>query len=251
MSQQPFSKPLSTDLVLGNRQEPESQLDSSLILGGIQGVQQRYYQAKTPIQKIEVLKEAINQGQQGLDLVIRSIKDKTPEIHWAAYELLSKESSSRAKLAIQLFSAQVNYQKLEELLKGKNWYEADLWTIAILYHLTGADNHRALTKFQIANCDCRDLLIIDRLWQKLSNGRFGFNVQAKIWKDCASSLWDPGEVWLLYGKKVKWYSSYWLRHEELNFNYNAAQGHLPYAGGIFTLEAIANRLIQCKNEGQY
>ncbi len=254
MAEQNSVNPLPTDLVLGNlggkAAKAESQANS-MILGGIQGVQQRYFNAKTDQQKIAALSEAIAQGQQGLDLVIRSLKDQSSEIFWAAYKLLNQSRSSRAKLAIQLISDQVNYQALEELLKTKSWEQAEFWTAEILHQISGARATQALNKSHIANLDCRDLLIIDHLWQKHSNARFGFTVQAKIWRECEASRWDPGEAWLLFGKRVKWYTDHWLKLQDLDFKLTSPFGHLPFAGGIFTVSAIADRLAECQTTNHF
>jgi hypothetical protein len=241
------SNPLATDLVLGGVPGNAENV-TSLVLGGIRGVEQRYYSAKTNQQKIAALAEAIAQGQKGLDLVIRSLRDRDAEISCAAYELLKQNPSPRAKLAIQLFSDRVNYQSLDELLKAKNWEQANLFTTEIMHHLSGAESSRALNKSHIELLDCRDLLIIDRLWQKYSGCRFGFGVQAKIWRECEASRWDPGEAWLLFGKKVKWYTDRWLKNPDLEFKLTTAVGHLPFGGGIFTVSAIADRLAQCHSK---
>lgn len=227
-----------TDLVLGG-QKPQN----GLILGGIQGVQQRFYQAPSETEKIAVLAEAIHQGQKGLDLVIRSLKERSPQVSWAAYDLLKQSGAPRAKLALQYFSDRVNYLPLDDLLKAKNWEVADHWTTAILHELSHLPAGRALNGNHIATIPLADLQVIDRLWSRHSRDRFGFKTQAKIWQTSKAQRWDPGERWLLFGRRVKWYNSQWLRQHQLNFTQDAPIGHLPFAGGIFTIEAIAVQIL--------
>ncbi|MDX1976652.1 MAG: GUN4 domain-containing protein [Pseudanabaenaceae cyanobacterium bins.68] len=229
--------PEPSDLVLGGENPSHG-----LILGGIQGVQQRFYQASSETEKIAVLAEAINQGQKGLDLVIRSLKERSPQVSWAAYELLKQSGSPRAKLALQYFSERVNYLPLDQLLKAQNWEAADQWTTAILRDLSNLPTGRALKGDHIANCAGADLQVIDRLWARHSRDRFGLKAQAQIWQVCKARRWDPGERWLLFGRRVKWYNGQWLRQHQLNFHQDAVVGHLPFGGGIFTIEAIATQM---------
>ena len=86
--------------------------------------------------------------------------------------------------------------------------------------------------------DCRnfpqeELRIIDQLWLKYSQNRFGFSVQKQIWVDNGGKV-DGSYDWGTYcklGDKVGWRKGgKWLNYPELTFNTNALPGHLPGLG---------------------
>ena len=78
-----------------------------------------------------------------------------------------------------------------------------------------------------------ELRIIDQLWLKYSQNRFGFSVQKKIWVDNGGKL-DENYDWDTYIKladKVGWRKGGdWLNYHKFTFNTNALPGHLPLCG---------------------
>jgi len=82
------NQPREFDAVLGS-QSPA--LDGTAVLGGLKGVKRRL--ASTTVeQRIAALKEALNYGSPGLDLVIQALKDEAMSVRWAAYSLLCERS---------------------------------------------------------------------------------------------------------------------------------------------------------------
>jgi hypothetical protein len=79
--------PQKFDAVLGN----QTPIANSLILGGLAGVKARSNSDRLQV-KILALKEAMNYGDPGLDLVVRSLDDPAPQIVETAYELLKDRS---------------------------------------------------------------------------------------------------------------------------------------------------------------
>lgn len=90
---------------------------------------------------------------------------------------------------------------------------------------------------------CEDLLMIDQLWVKYSNGRFGFSVQKRIYQSLGgSSEFDKEvltrikaserdhEVWKRFGDTVGWRKNRdWVEGwGDLNFSTLAPEGHLPW-----------------------
>jgi hypothetical protein len=91
---------------------------------------------------------------------------------------------------------------------------------------------------------CTDLLTIDQLWVKYSNGRFGFSVQKRIWESVGGK---PGDIdyRLLktkFGDRVGWlkwenkwlglkFSEQWQSYDDIICDLNAPLGifqqHLP------------------------
>jgi hypothetical protein len=76
----------------------------------------------------------------------------------------------------------VNYRPLRSLLQAKRWEDADKETQkALAKALSSDDSYLSLLRAkEIQKIPCTDLLTVDRLWVKFSNGRFGFSVQRQI-----------------------------------------------------------------------
>ena len=81
-------RPQNFDAVLGNQTQI---VNGSVILGGIEGVKNRLNSENINI-IILALKDAINYGDAGLDLVIQYLEDPESQIVDAAYELLKDRS---------------------------------------------------------------------------------------------------------------------------------------------------------------
>ncbi|NJL20218.1 MAG: hypothetical protein HC895_04315 [Leptolyngbyaceae cyanobacterium SM1_3_5] len=71
------------------------------------------------------------------------------------------------------------FSKLEQLLARKQWQTANQESFAILSNICGLTSDRTL---KIGNLSCYNLHIIDSLWLKYSQGRFGFSVQQRVWR---------------------------------------------------------------------
>ncbi|NET17291.1 MAG: hypothetical protein F6K08_32990, partial [Okeania sp. SIO1H6] len=66
-----------------------------------------------------------------------------------------------------------------------------------------------------------DLLTIDWLWEYYSNGLFGLNVQQRIWESVSGEYGD-------FCDRVGWRNGEsWKYYDELSFNLQALEGHLP------------------------
>jgi hypothetical protein len=252
MTSKDSKHPKKRDVVLGGQ---AAMPKAGVVLGGLEGVQRRIFDRNCDIEyRIAALQEALNYGQRGLDLLIRALKDKSEHIQRSAYELLRDRPEPRVKFALELFSnSGVIYMPLRDLLAAGKWREADLATTAIVRQICKLDVGDRLNSTHFTRFPCEDLGLIDRLWRKYSNGHFGFSVQQPIWYRCDQSRWDKGEAWALFGDRVGWRASFfllevyhWKQYRELTFNLSAPRGHLPFAGGIFTMEAIANRLTACQ-----
>lgn len=76
----------------------------------------------------------------------------------------------------------VDYTRLQDLLKAGQWQQADRETKSAMLKAVGGVLEGGLSFKSIKNFPYTDLLTIDRLWVKYSNGRFGFSVQKKSGK---------------------------------------------------------------------
>lgn len=253
-------QPKRSDAVLGGQSTMPL---GGVVLGGLEGVKRRLA-GKIEEQRIDALREALNYGQRGLDLVIRALRDESKQIRRAAYELLKPKNEPRVILALEIFSESwLDYTHLQNLLRAGKWREAERETTTIFLGICGLNRCQQINASHLIDFPCEDLGIIDRLWMRHSKGRFGFSVQQPIWQQCDRSRWDKGEAWSLFGDRVGWRVNNsligvltgtrqyrWKHYDELTFSLSAPKGHLPWVNGIFTTEAIANRLIACSQDGE-
>lgn len=130
--------------------------------------------------------------------------------------------------AVELKSeVDMDYAPLEEALKEGKFRAADDMTRALLIELAGTDSEtREYVYFtEVKNIPVMDLKTIDALWVAYSDGKFGYSVQRKIWK-------QNKEQWGKFFKKLDWTTgennSYrsWAGNEYI-YSDEAAPGHLP------------------------
>ncbi|MHC0066823.1 formylglycine-generating enzyme family protein [Nostoc sp. UIC 10890] len=95
-------QPREYDAVLGGN---SLSMEGTAVLGGIEGVKMRW---KNPDAKVRIaaLEQALNYGEQGLDLVIAGLKDKYVEIQDAAYLLLRNRTETKVKKSLIEFNPQ-------------------------------------------------------------------------------------------------------------------------------------------------
>lgn len=130
-----------------------------------------------------------------------------------------------------------DYTHLRDLLAAANWREADEETGRVMLE---AGNFKGKNLIElIDDFPCQDLQIIDELWFKYSNGRFGFSVQKKIYIDLLGGTKNHNrEVWKKFGGRVGWrkrdnwfgLTCYWLAYKDITFELldTTPTGHLPF-----------------------
>ncbi|MDK2411293.1 GUN4 domain-containing protein [Aphanizomenon sp. PH219] len=74
------------------------------------------------------------------------------------------------------------------MLAAGEWKEADEETFRVMLVVANREKEGWLNVKSIDSFPCDDLRIIDGLWVKYSNGRFGFSVQKLIVAECGISL---------------------------------------------------------------
>jgi hypothetical protein len=85
-----------------------------------------------------------------------------------------------------------------------------------------------LREEDIDNFPCEDLRTIDQLWVKYSGGRFGFSVQAKIYRELGGTRQYNERVWNAFGDRVGWrVNNSWIYYKDVTFDLKAPLGHLP------------------------
>jgi len=105
------------------------------------------------------------------------------------------------------------------------------------------------------NFPCEDLRTIDQLWVKYSGGRFGFSVQAKIYRELGGTRKYNERVWDAFGDRVGWrVNNIWIYYKDVTFDLKAPHGHLPgrqsfecvgVVGGFWGFSSLASRLVKC------
>jgi len=135
----------------------------------------------------------------------------------------------------------INYSELEQLLKNKQWYDADQLTDKLMLKASGREEEGWIDFDSIKNFPCEDLQTIDRLWVHYSNGLYGFSVQKQIYVECGGKLdfsYPSNETWEKFCDRTAWkkdgeYVNYLKPFFEDNFM--NVKGHLPWEGvcGLF------------------
>lgn len=100
----------------------------------------------------------------------------------------------------------IDYRKLQSLLRERNWRDADRETLYAMSEASGGNAPNWLGHDEIKNIPCSDLRTINRLWMKYSRNKFGFSVQLKKWKECGSPVYADwsGEKGFNFCQSVGW-----------------------------------------------
>jgi hypothetical protein len=220
-------QPGKYDAVLGGQHQTS---EFAAVLGGIEGVKLGLSNPNPQV-RIVSLKQALNYGESGLDLVIQSLNDDCEDVQNTAYGLLTLRTEAKVKEALIIFdNAQLksdvgmNYSKLRDFLKAGKWKEADEETLRVMLAVAKREKE-GLGVEDIDNFPCADLRTIDKLWVKYSDGRFGFSVQKRIYQGLGGTREYNGEIWDKFGDKVGWRKGgYWLYYKDITFDKKAPEG---------------------------
>ncbi|NCS79240.1 MAG: hypothetical protein GPJ17_19325, partial [Microcystis aeruginosa K13-07] len=130
---------------------------------------------------------------------------------------------------IELKSAKgIDYTNLRYLLEKQQWEQADEETANVMLQAANRTSEGWLRVEDIDNFPCEDLRTIDQLWVKYSGGRFGFSVQAKIYRELGGTRQYNERVWNAFGDRVGWrVNKSWIYYENVTFDIKARHGHLP------------------------
>jgi hypothetical protein len=129
------------------------------------------------------------------------------------------------------------YEKLLNYLASASWQEADKETYCLMITNVGRRKGEWFDKDkkeELLNFSHEDLKMIDDLWVKYSNGKFGFSVQKQIWKECGSPMeMESNANWERFGIRVGWRRLdesewIWIVNEMVIYDISAQRGHLPF-----------------------
>ncbi|MGD1714200.1 GUN4 domain-containing protein [Dapis sp. BLCC M172] len=130
-------------------------------------------------------------------------------------------------------SLPTKYFTLREFLAAKKWKEADIETYKVMLQVAEREKERYLDIKEIEQFPCQDLRIIDQLWVKYSDGKFGFSLQKKIYQSLGGTRKYNQEVWENFAKEVGWIQGEgeeenWMLWDDLAFSTDTHyEGHLP------------------------
>jgi hypothetical protein len=136
----------------------------------------------------------------------------------------------------------IDYTRLRDLLEAGDWKEADHETYRVMIQAVGKQAGDWFTRDELLNFPCVDLKIVDRLWVKYSNGKFGFSVQKEIYLKCGGILDGQyhKEAFEKFGDRVGWRTNgEWVF--DVAHSTSSPLGHLPFVvrldgrlgGGMF------------------
>jgi len=128
------------------------------------------------------------------------------------------------------------YQPLEQYLQTGQWEEADDETYRLMITTVGKEVGQSFEPDELLNFPCDELLSIDRLWVRYSQGRFGFSVQKEIYLS-VSGVADgryhhEQEKFEKLADRVVWRENRKWKLLDFQYDISAPTGHLPALWGI-------------------
>lgn len=139
----------------------------------------------------------------------------------------------------------VYYSCLRKLLKENRWEDANRETLRLMLQVVNREKEGFINAETMKEFPCKDLLIIEDLWSKASQGRFGFNVQQKIWKSVGGEPYLTDENSDHYHRFRRVVG--WEKGKDPIFSLNAPYGHLPILASHGKIGGIAStyRIVEC------
>ncbi|MDJ0520422.1 MAG: GUN4 domain-containing protein [Trichodesmium sp. MO_231.B1] len=150
-------------------------------------------------------------------------------------ELSERVAELEEKLdrALMLISDIYLYGKLRYLLEAGKWKEADQETARVMLEISGKTDKENLIPDDVIKFPCSVINLIDQLWIKYSNRRFGFSIQKKVYESMGGTF-DISQIDMkvlhktaeelglrLNGKDIP--------YQDLNFSIEAPMGAFPVA----------------------
>lgn len=140
-----------------------------------------------------------------------------------------------------------HYAPIEKLLEDKKWRKADEETYRMLAQKVGKERIQMLMSIDFEQFPQEHLDVVSALWEKYSNGKFGFRKQAEIWLKSGGERENKRLAPIIeFWQAVGWISEGELPEIELNeINYQLQEetpnGHLPTTGLRFQEVSLFSR----------
>ena len=228
----------------------------------------------------ETIRNAI-QGEQNAEYQRQLEAERLRQEEEAERQRQQEEEAERLR--------QSKYQELEGFLAAANWQQADQETVRRMLEAMGKEyntykmweelvrkkykilswqtfetkGEQYVSVEDIENFPSEDLRIIDHLWVKYSDGRFGFSVQKRIYQSLGGTKEYDEKIWGIFRDRVDWYklgSTYYydngshriqeankweMKSWDIQFKYNAPVGHLPT---LFDEESYSQSILLFTND---
>jgi hypothetical protein len=179
--------------------------------------------------RLNYLENELNQGaieraylQSQLDRVIYRLEELNPEAISRSLANLENTIASLSQPTPSLSESGIDYKPLMQLLSKEKWRNADEITWEIILQLAWRKEEGSLSLDDINNLPVTDICTINQLWEYYSHGRFGLNIQQRIWQEVNYEYTD-------FCDRVGWLDKdkNWQYYEELSFSGKAPEGNLP------------------------
>lgn len=172
-------------------------------------------QANTQIiQELAEIKAQISQLQTHIQ------QPEQPTILQALSNLQLQLSQLTDELTLVSHASGMDYRKLQQLLSSQNWKDADKETYSIMLKISERENVCWLDDGDIRKFPRYDLHIINQLWVKYSDGKFGFSIQKQILQNHKQFTARCGWIKNIATNEL-------MKYEDYNFTLDANKGHLP------------------------
>ncbi|NEO84997.1 MAG: GNAT family N-acetyltransferase [Spirulina sp. SIO3F2] len=131
---------------------------------------------------------------------------------------------------------QMDYEPLwaqvSQALSQQQWQAADLRSAQLLVAIAQRERQGYLSPEDVAVLPPELLLRLDELWLEASEGHFGLSVQKQHHIALSGNRARITQVWPKLATELGWcqFGDQWLTYEELSFDLDAPQGHLPVLG---------------------
>ena len=158
--------------------------------------------------------------------------------------------------ALMILADTYRYGKLRDLLAANKWKEADLETTKVMIDITGKAELDEITPNELQKFPCNAIMVVDQLWRKYSNNRFGFSVQLGIYQSLGGNMdtirAQKNEFLRLTSEKIGWrVDGKLVEYDDFDFSLEAAEGALPSNWwnspyGAKMVNFFLDRLIACE-----
>ena len=188
----------------------------------------------SPLQFSEVIRQAYSMSELAAELAAQCLRDyQKPE------KLDADLKATLTQLASQVQSSV--FQELERLLRAGQWKEADEETYRLMITTVDKEPGQFFTRDELLNFPCEELLAIDALWVKYSDGKFGFSVQKDLYLKCGGIADGKyyEKAFFDFFDQVKW--------STITYDLSAPEGHLPSWVVVDNrvISSLASRLVKC------
>lgn len=203
--------------------------------------------------RLSLIDEIIKQGDNGYQFLREFLLNENTEVtplKGLIYQTLKETNINENQEFLQSNFPQglvklkseknIDYKELSNLLIEKKYQEADTLTRVKLCELAGesAIIRKWVYFTEIERMPVTDLETIDLLWQTYSEGKFGYQIQRKLWLSLGK---DYIQLWT----KLKWKNgNKWTKYpQEFIWSLDAPMGHLPLSNqlrGVRVIDALFN-----------